>query len=287
MDILESKTNFDINDKVRKFRDLFKYKNNKIMLNGSAALKSQYYFSDFDFSTNIDINNKSESLKRFRACGFHEFQRILNDINNENFIYFIELKIQLKNGKKIRCKTIDKFTQKLFNKHSYDVDFIKIDIVSWIDGRFIEMSCIYDIVGDKPQALNRFSDSPKKDLLKSLKDDINELMDKGKYYKVLKRIFNIYKIKSSKSEYKNKIVLIYLTQFFNSDNGKIYSDIANVEAIKLIFKKYTDPTTQQRIKSNLNSLGITKINIRNINKFIKVKSKIINDNAKQIVLQIY
>ena len=147
MDILETKTNFDINDKVRQFRDLFKYKNNKIMLNGSAALKSQYYFSDFDFSTNIDINNKS----------FHEFERILNDINNENFIYFIELKIQLKNGKKIRCKTIDKFTQKLFNKHSYDVDFIKIDIVSWIDGRFIEMSCIYDIVGDKP----------KNDLLKS------------------------------------------------------------------------------------------------------------------------
>ena len=276
MDILESKTNFDINDKVRKYRDLFKYKNNKIMLNGSAALKSQYYFSDFDFSTNIDINNKSESLKRFRACGFHEFERILNDINNENFIYFIELKIQLKNGKKIRCKTIDKFTQKLFNKHSYDVNFIKIDVVSWIDGRFIEMSCIYDIVGE----------SSKKDLLKSLKDDINDLMDEGKYYKVLKRIFNIYKIKSFKSEYKNKKVLVYLTQFFNSDNGKIYSDIANVEAIKLIFKKYTDPTTQQRIKSNLNSLGI-KSNIRNINKFIKVNSKIINDNAKQIVLQIY
>lgn len=276
MDILENKTNFDINDKVRKFRDLFKYKNNKIMLNGSAALKSQYYFSDFDFSTNIDINNKSESLKRFRACGFHEFERILNDINNENFIYFIELKIQLKNGKKIRCKTIDKFTQKLFNKHFSDVDFIKIDIVSWIDGRFIEMSCIYDIVGE----------SSKKDLLKSLKDDINDLMDEGKYYKVLKRIFNIYKIKSSKTEYKNKKLLIYLTQFFNSDNGKIYSDIANVEAIKLIFKKYTDPTTQQRIKSNLDSLGI-KSNIRNINKFIKVNSKIINDNAKQIVLQIY
>jgi hypothetical protein len=276
MDILESKTNFDINDKVRKYRDLFKYKNNKIMLNGSAALKSQYYFSDFDFSTNIDINNKS----------FYEFERILNNINNENFIYFIELKIQLKNGKKIRCKTIDKFTQKLFNKHSYDVDFIKIDIVSWIDGRFIEMSCIYDIVGDKPQALNRFSDSPKNDLLKSLKDDINELMDKGKYYKTLKRIFNIYKIKSSKSEYKNKKLLVYLTQFFNSDNGKIYSDIANVEAIKLIFKKYTDPITQQRIKSNLDSLGI-KSNIRNINKFIKVNSKLINDNAKQIVLQIY
>ena len=40
-------------------------------------------------------------------------------------------------------------------------------------------------------------------------------------------------------------------------------------------------------KSNLNSLGIKEINIRNINKFIKVKSKLINDNAKQIVLQIY
>jgi hypothetical protein len=276
MDILENKTNFDINDKVRKYRDLFKYKNNKIILNGSAALKSQYYFSDFDFSTNISINNKS----------FHEFERILNDINNENFIYFIELKIQLKNGKKIRCKTIDKFTQKLFNKHSYDVDFIKIDIVSWIDGRFIEMSCIYDIVGESLKRFRACGDKPKKDLLKSLKDDINDLMDEGKYYKVLKRIFNIYKIKSFKSEYKNKKLLVYLTQFFNSDNGKIYSDIANVEAIKLIFKKYTDPITQQRIKSNLDSLGI-KSNIRNINKFIKVNSKLINDNAKQIVLQIY
>jgi hypothetical protein len=267
MDILETKTDFDINDKIRKFRDLFKYKNNKIMLNGSASLKSQYYFSDYDFSTSIDnLDHKS----------FYEFERILNDINNENFIYFVELKIQLKNGKKIRCKTIDKFTQKLFNKHSHDVDFIKIDIVSWIDGRFIEMSCIYDIVGDKQ----------KTDLLKSLKDDINELMNKGKYYKVLKRIFNIYKIKSSKTEYKNKKILVYLTQFFNSDNGKIYSDIANVEAIKLIFKKYTDPILKQRIKSNLNSLGINN-NIRDMNKYIKMKSKIINDNAKQIVLQIY
>jgi hypothetical protein len=260
MDILEPKNERDLLYKVKEIRDILKFGKNKINLNGSAGLKAQYYFSDYDFSVSLNKLDKSD---------YYEFERILTDIDNNNFLYFIELKIQLLNGRKIRCHTINKFTDKIFNKHYLDVDFIKIDIVAWLDGRFTEMSCIY--------AVNNKNDNA--DLMGSLKDDIKELTKEGKYYKVLKRFFNIQKIKG---KYRHKKKLVLLTRFFNSEYGVIYRDIANVEACKLIFKKYKDNLTQYRIKSNLHVLGI-KDNTRNMNVYIKKQSSIINNVAKQIL----
>ena len=65
------------------------------------------------------------------------------------------------------------------------------------------MSCIY-AVNNK----NDNNDNP--DLMSSLKDDIKELTKEGKYYKVLKRVFNIQKIKVKL--YANKLQIDKLLQ---------------------------------------------------------------------------
>lgn len=258
MDVLETKTEKDISDKVKNIRNILKFNKNKIKLNGSSSLKSQYYFSDYDFSTKFKSHDRNN---------YYEFERILTDIDNNNFLYFIELKIQLLNGHKIRCYNINNFTKELYDKYYLDVDFIKIDIVAYVDGRFTEMSCIYD------------SGKNKINLINSLKDDIKELSGEGKYYKVLKRLFNLDKMKRVHYDKKK---LILLTRFFNSEYGVKYRNISNVEACKLVFNKYKDNLTQYRIKSNLHELGVMNNN-RSINHYIKKQSNIINNVAKQML----
>jgi hypothetical protein len=255
VDLLTKKQIGDIDKNIRDIMLNLKFKNKPIKLNGSSSLKSTRYFADYDFSTIIGKLNIND---------YEEFNRILEYIKSNNFIYFIELKIQLLNGDKIRCYTIEEFTFDLYKKHFYDVNFIKIDIISYIDYKFIEMSVIYDC-GNK--TIN---------LIDSIKNDINELMKEGKYYKVLKRLFSLNRLLGIKGDHK---LLKQLTDIFNSEYGLLYSNISNVEACKTVKDRYKDKLTKTRIKDNLRYLGVS---INNIDKYLTKNNKILNNYAKSL-----
>ena len=207
---------------------LIRYDNYKIELLGSASLQSQKYYSDYDL---FSVIKKDDT-----ETAFNKFNKILENIKENPYLYFIELKIQTKNNEKYKINPKQKLTYNNFEKYFKDVDFVKIDLVNYDENTFMEVSIIYKI-DDK--------EIEEQEYKKSLTDDIKDLITEKKYYKALKRFLNIFRL-----ENKTKKV-VELTNFFNSNVGLLYRIKSNLEAIDLVKEYYKDKTTKKRIELNL------------------------------------
>jgi hypothetical protein len=255
MDILEKKEKSQFDNDLKDIIKILKFKNNPIELKGSSSLKSQKYFSDYDLFTNIILNYGVDEV-------YDEFRKILNNIISSYDLYFIEFKIQTKKGKKYRWFPNDDFKYEDFKKAFKDVDFAKIDIVSRTVNIFIEVSCIYKFSQDV---------LPTEEYISSLNKDIKELKKEGNYYKILKRLFNIFKLEN------NIHNIEMLTKVFNSELGKQYKTISNLEAIESLKKYYKDADTNKKIEINL-----TDINEPHTENNLKKYKNELNDKAKKI-----
>lgn len=260
MNILEKKANINF---LYKFIKLIRFKEEPIQLLGSAGLASQKYYSDFDFFSPISGKYSINNIK-------NTIINIITKADKDNDVYFIELKVEYKDGSKDKYFTIEEVhNMKLRN----NIDFIKVDYIINIDNIFYELSIIYKFVID--------FDNNK--LIESTTDDMNQLLEEGNYYKALKRLFNIIKL-SSEDEYIPE--LVPLSKFFNSDIGALYKLNSNLKTIKLLLENYNDDMTMKRI--NINIKDIYKQmpkklrSLKNIDEIIKYNDKIINDKAKVI-----
>lgn len=232
MNILQKKSLDEINSDIYKLINTIKIKDNKIILLGSSSLKSQQYFSDYDFYSSIkDKPNTDEAYKIFSD--------ILDKIKNYNNCYFIELKLQKKNGNKKKFNKIDDFNKKDFDKFYKDIDIIKIDLIFFTDYEFIEVSIIYNFNTDI---------TDKEEYIKNINKDITELKDEGNYYKVLKRLFSIYKLNNDRPK------LLYLSKIFNSILGKQYKKISNLNTLLLLLNHYKDDDTLKKVEINLKAI---------------------------------
>jgi hypothetical protein len=261
MDILETKEGYNYSQEISKLFNKLQFKNFPIELKGSSNLKSQHYFSDYDLMSIID---KKISI----LSAYKEFKKILKNIEDSDNYYFIEMKLETNDGQKKKWFLDDRFDYNSFKKYYKKINFFKIDIILWENNIFTEASCIYFFTFDKSEENNEDIEE------KSLRDDIDELEKEGKYYKVLKRKFNLYKIKDDKSN------LLKLTKIFNSELGELYRKKSNLEAIKLLYYNYDDKLTNERILLNLNEIG--EIGYSSINKKIEQYDKFINEKAKQL-----
>jgi hypothetical protein len=211
-----------------------------IKLMGSSGLKSQQYFSDYDLFSTVDKTDCEKIYRRLLTILKNTSKWVQNPLGNPE-MYFIEFKLQTKDGKKLR--RLDKF--KLFCEYFKNVDFIKLDFVIRLENRFIELSIIYSF-GKQDKI---------EDYKSSLNKDIRELMKEGKYYKVLKRIFSM-RAKEPKNPDRDRR-LIQLTRFFNSEYGKMYQDVSNLRAIETLSKQYKDELTKRKIEQNLKDLKLS------------------------------
>ena len=222
----------------------------KLKLAGSASLRSQRYYSDYDFNCNIK--------KQKQTSIFNEFKKILSYVNDK--LYFIEIKIEYDDGTKLKITNILMIRLRMFKK----VKFVKLDYIVFLDYVFKEVSIMYIFKNKKE------SDT---DMIKTLRNDYNDLMVKGEHFKALKRLFSIYKIK------KDYINLKTLTSLFNSNIGKIYEMNSNLKTIQLLKtidqQDNDDDLTQKRIHSNLKFLKIDPDD--DLNKIIKANDKILNN----------
>lgn len=232
MDILQKKSLNEINNDIYKLINTIKIKDNKIILLGSSSLKSQQYFSDYDFYSSI--KDKPDTDEAYKI-----FSEILDKIKNYNNCYFIELKLQKKNGNKKKFNKIDNFNKKDFDKFYKDIDIIKIDLIFFTDYEFIEVSIIYNFSTDI---------NTKEEYIKNINKDITELKDEGNYYKVLKRLFSIYKLNNDKPK------LLYLSKIFNSMLGKQYKKISNLNTILLLLDYYKDNNILKKVEINLKAI---------------------------------
>lgn len=259
MDILEKKQKGEFENDLKNIIKILKFKNLPIELKGSSSLKSQQYYSDFDLFTEIRLNYSVDEI-------FDEFRKILNNIISSYDLYFIEFKLQTKKGKKHRWYPNDEFKFEDFKKAFKDIDFVKIDLIARIQNIFIEVSCIY-----------KFSNNvlTTEEYISSVNKDIKELKKEKNYYKILKRMFNIYKVEN------NIHNIEILNKIFNSELGKKYKLISNLEAIKLLSQFYDDADTKKKIEINLTDIKEPH-NISSIEKHLKKYKSDLNTQAKKI-----
>ena len=222
--------------------------NTRLKLAGSASLRSMLYYGDYDFNCKIRVRKPTPI--------FNEFKRILSYVNNK--LYFIEFKIEYIDGTKLKINDPNKLRLNMFK----NINFVKIDYIVFLDYVFKEVSIMY-IFNSKKEA--------KEDIIKTLRDDHDELIKNGERFKALKQLFSIYKIEKDYPNIKR------LTTLFNSNMGKLYQTNSNLKTILLLKTIYDDALTMNRVNVNLKFLKIDPDS--DLNKIIKANDKVINNIA--------
>jgi len=259
MNVLQLRNKNEFDDELKKLVSMLKLNGKLPTIAGSASLKSQQFYSDYDLFLKPEKEMNAEQV-------YKKLENILENIFTNNDLYFTELKLQLLNGKKFRWFYNQKFDYEDFEKKfNMGVDFIKLDLIARIKNRFTEISIIYKLGFGK-----------KENIIDSFKNDIIELKKEKNYYKILKRFFSIFK------QTNNYKMLKLLSEFFNSDIGAKYQIISNLDAIKNVLSIYSDDMTKKKALLNLKELKIDD-KLQNIDKFIKDFRKDINKAALDFI----
>jgi len=257
MDVLEVRPQSQYHDELKKLIKLFQYHKTPLQLKGSASLASQRYPADYDLSCVLTHPDKAQ---------FYDFiQELLVVIKGLPDIWFIELKLQTKQGKKVRVFPGMPFKRQEWDKVWSSLAFVKIDLVARIDGRFTEVSVMYNI-GEGEEAGN---------YRKSLEDDIKELSKEGKWYKVLKRRFNLAKADKNKKE------LLRLSKIFNGEMGEEYQLLSTLEAVDKALVFAQDPQTIQKAVNQLKDLKLPP-SINDIEGWMEERFADLNARAKKL-----
>lgn len=247
--------------------DHLKFNDKSIMIiQGSSSYKVNEYYSDIDLITDVKnmINDDEKTFDRFKE--------ICEYFDNHNDYEFIEFKIQTETDKK-KWNTLNQFNFETFKKYD-DVSFYKIDLICYVNFRYIEVSCIY-------------SNEEEKEVVESLNEDIENYIEEGKYYKALKRTYSKY----AEDPDKYSKELVELQEFFNGEYGTYYNISSNLDTImKLIeYKEKNKELTNQvidRIETNLKYIFVSP-NIDDIPKNYKKYITLANKGAKKELIKIY
>lgn len=245
---------------IQKLFKLAQYKDFPIKVHGSASRSDEKYFSDYDIYSDIDKKQKIEDV-------YKGISAIIKKIDSSKNYYLNEIKLQTNKDKKIRFYPNDDLTLEDFKKIEDSLRLIKIDFIIWDGKKFIIADIAYTF--DTPD--NKDSKNNKNKLKKELKNRLN----KGEYYKALRRLASYDAIINNTEQY-NKI-----HDFLNQPIGKLYVKKSNLEAIKNVKENYDTGFTHKRIVKNLSDLGY-KSDI-DLNKEIEQLNKELNSKAKEFL----
>ena len=255
MNILERKELYLYDPIIKELIKHLEIEKNKIELLGSSGLKSQRYFSDYDLYSSIKKKPNINTTLNY-------INEILNYIEDKENLWFIELKLENKNGEKKKIHE-GYISKEILEKYYKNLKLIKIDLIGLIDNKLREISIIYEFIKTKNEK-------------EKLMEEIQSLEIEGSYYKLLKRIFSYYKLEGKK---RNK-ELIYLSKVFNSELGRIYLETKNLEAIKLFKEHYKDENSKRIIELNLRDLGLGE---NEINSKIRENTKLLNMYGSKVL----
>ena len=168
-----------------------------------------------------------------------------------------------------------------------------MDIVTLLNGRFIEISEVYNIFLDGESNSDYSIDNIRKELI----DDMTEQIKDGNYMKALKRKFSLLNLDD-----KNKAVREHLIDYFNSPIGLINrakSDLEtmllviehkkfNIEEIRESLQMLKEQVSAFPVENNLeiiSNLKSKKSMSQPLYKQILILKKYINSDAENVLRQ--
>lgn len=251
MDVTEERAPLQYREIVKRLITLFQYKKYPVELKGSQRLASQQYYSDIDLY----------SLVKPDTDFIPFLKKLITQITDSSDLYFIELKLQTEKGKKTRVYPGDNVPDVSLS----GMEMAKVDVIVWTDGHFEEASIIYSFAeGMTPDEYQ-----------KSILDDIKELKKERKYYKILKREFNLYKMDGNKQK------MVELSKIFNSELGRKYQLISRLEAIQTVLEYYQTETVVKRAVVALKNAHVP-IDVKDIDEWVAKESTVLNKKAKAV-----
>lgn len=217
MDIDEKRNTLECGE-ICRYVEALEWKPFPLELLGTGGLKSQQYPSDYDLFTQIGGRDRGADDEYL----YKRLKRILTEGMKDSFMFFVELKIQNRDGSK------KKFYEPTFSYGQFEdavktLDYIKLDYVVWVEdfGKLQELSVVYSF-GDAPS---------NSELIKDIKADYEKYKKEGYKYKALKRLFSIARLTG------NKGLMVVLSTLFNSHTGQLYSLLSNLQAILLLLER--------------------------------------------------
>ena len=162
----------------------------KVNIVGSAKIRRNIYYNDYDsFST---VKGKNENMI------YNHFKSVFEIIRNSENTIITDFKLgENAKGEPLRW-TYEEIKRKENNGITFDdaikqKSIIKMDIVTLHNGRFIEITEVYNIYIDGESN----SDYSIENIRKELIDDMNEQIKEGNIMKALKRKYSLLNLERS------------------------------------------------------------------------------------------
>ena len=195
----------------------------KVNIVGSAKIRQNIYYSDYDsFET---VKGKNENMI------YNHFKSVFEIIQNSENTIITDFKLGEFRGKALRWD-YESIKRKENNGITFDdaikqKSIIKMDIVTLLNGRFIEITEVYNIYIDGESNSDYSIDNVRKELT----DDMKKMIKEGNLMKALKRKYSLLNLDN-----KNKAVREKLIDYFNSPIGLLNRSKSDLETMLLVIE---------------------------------------------------
>jgi len=212
----------EYNNNVKKIAKLMSLES-KVNIVGSAKVRRSIFYSDYDsFST---VKGKNENMI------YNHFKSVFEIIGNSENTIITDFKMGEFRGKPLRWDY-----EALKRRENNGITFeqalkqksmIKMDVVTLLNGRYIEITEVYNIFIDGESNF----DYTKENVRKELTDDMKKQIKDGNYMKALKRKYSLLNLDN-----KNKAVREKLIDYFNSPIGLLNRCKSDLETMLTVIE---------------------------------------------------
>lgn len=245
----------------------------KVNVVGSASIQRSIYYSDYDLFETIQNKTSSVILNHFRS--------VFNIIKSAPNTVISDFKCgSSPNGSPLRWD-YSEIQSGVNNGVSFDEaiqqkGIIKLDIISYINGRFVEITEVYNVKINGKSNMDYTNEEVVKSITADYKDEVKKL----NFMKALKKMYSISKLINNKDP-----LLDILVTYFNSPIGLLYRCKADLETILTIlsynkFELKDIIESLQTLKEQISAFPVNN-DIEKISK-IKLKADMKTQLKKQI-----
>ena len=245
----------------------------KVNVVGSASIQRSIYYSDYDLFETIQNKTSTVILNHFRS--------VFNIIKSAPNTVISDFKCgSSPNGFPLRWD-YSEIHSGVNNGVSFDEaiqqkGIIKLDIISFINGRFVEITEVYNVKINGKSNMDYTNEEVVKSITADYKDEVKKL----NFMKALKKMYSISKLINNKDP-----LLDILVNYFNSPIGLLYRCKADLETILTIlsynkFELKDIIESLQTLKEQISAFPVNN-DIEKISK-IKLKADMKTQLKKQI-----